>query len=310
MLARSMSPSIWSNLPEDILYAAVDFLGKDQRSLPPERQLELEGYYGNPGCSSRRSLRRDLCLIASICKLWALRYRPALFSNLELRSLADLAFLEQLLKSPVAGWLSASVCCISCAVPGRTSLRLWRFHWCLMIRQLSSLSRLSWVGPSTSPFCIYPPSPRPIPSPCGNISVLRLENWHFRTFSTLIRQLGALPLLSNLELRNVTWEGELDPSDLPRCSGGFEYLQEIKTVGKCTLYWPLSWIISSPALHHQYSWTAGSAITVSPRRDIAVIAEVLELLSCGLTLDNFGATRRETGNEGMNNPYILMFTLP
>lgn len=89
---------------------------------------------------------------------------------------------------------------------------------------------------------MWPASLRTYPDALHRLSTVSLSGYRFHSFSVLLRQLAALPLLESLEIDNVSWTEPCDPRYLPRCKWAFPEMRSVYA-HNCTDYWPFAWIM-------------------------------------------------------------------
>ena len=107
----------------------------------------------------------------------------------------------------------------------------------------------------------------------GNTSLpltqLQLETYRFRSVSTLLRMLGALRCLRDVQLYRVSWDVETSEAVL-QCKADFASIRRVR-VTECQERWPFAWMFAAASMQHTFKFiTRGQEASV-PEDVMAVV---------------------------------------
>lgn len=239
LVGLELAASVWGRTPRDIQLCILD-------------ELHLALCAQSPDTPSANKLQWSYA--AETCKAWQRRCRPGLFRQLRLSTVADVHFLEEILRSPRSRWLAEHIESVDLA-PQELGWNAFKFYsaWISLsmhipLPRLSSLSFRSGCQGQTDS------SPRsPMLSPISwlstSLTTLKLTNARFPRFSTLFRAIGALPGLRQAHFSNVSWTQPCDPENPPLSAADFRSLCLIN-VSDSPEMWPFGWVFLHAGLRH------------------------------------------------------------
>ncbi|KIP03051.1 hypothetical protein PHLGIDRAFT_256692 [Phlebiopsis gigantea 11061_1 CR5-6] len=252
-LSARLSPMLWARLPGEIVDYVIDCI------LPSLTQ------------QSNSKLKRIISALSLVCKRWAAHCRPFLFHRLILIRLADPYYLHTILASPTSGWLGEHIQTITFKQVG--SMSNPESSQSLCVNELPNVSRISYAyqnrtggnGP------IVPLSLRII---WGNmylpLTSLQLETYRFRSVSVLLRTLGALRYLEDVQLYRVSWTVESNPDAMLQCKAGFSSIRRVR-VTECQEGWPFAWLFAAASMGHTFKFLRRGEETTVPKDVMAIV---------------------------------------
>ncbi|KAJ3555274.1 hypothetical protein NM688_g2670 [Phlebia brevispora] len=162
--------------------------------------------------------KRELGLIALVCRRWAELVQPVMFEWINLYSFADFIALGNFLQhstTAVSRHLRNVQLCWNLTQYPHVP---W-IHTACLSKALNKYSIvLNIQGPLLSDHVLtgfHEMLPRSAPSFCSRIEVLRITNVHFKSLIHLVRAIGDMPDLKYVELEEVTWDFTLDNEPRP-----------------------------------------------------------------------------------------------
>jgi hypothetical protein len=230
--------------------------------LPPEvwkRTVDYLVFFDDDEyvCSKREG-RRALSRASRVCRELSSTLRSLLFKELTLQDLSDISLLRSIIRSTVSMWLAPHIQAI------------WLSEY--KGRMLSAVALLSSL-PSVRNLCIHPDKTstlllelRPQLSHLYSLRYLKLKGIIFPSFSALLRLIGAILSLEELDLDSVDWMTACEPGQLPDCKAGFCNIKKVNCEGFSESHdcWPIAWIVTAAATGYSYRRSAVIARDPNP----------------------------------------------
>lgn len=262
--------------------------------------------------------RVDLAFLSALSyssQAWSRQWRAKLFRSLILRRPDDLHFLRTILCSNLSGWLANAIesLTITSAASPRLLTSISGF--------LSSLKALRFTTDERLIFGrTYEASSRARPTVrlqqptlryfhleyrlgtyglCSLVE-LKLSDYRFPYFTSLLRFISALPKLESLGLTRVFYSSTINTGHLPSLNAEFASIRHIYAKD-CLPCWPLVWIIAAPTVGYRYKRRRNTDVGVAAS-DIPVIVSITKLLitsKATLTPENYLNAWLQRGEEGM-----------
>lgn len=252
-LSSQLSSAVWARLPGEIVDYVIDCI------LP---SLSQHPSY---------KLKRVISTLSLVCKRWEAHCRPYLFHRLILTRTTDPFRLHTILASPTSSWLRDHVQTVTFKQVGSTSNP--ESSQSLCVSELPRVSRVSYAyqnktggnGP------LVPLSLRTI---WGNTSLpltsIQLETYRFRSVSVLLRMLGALRYLQDVQLYRVSWAVASNPDAVLQCNADFSSIRRVR-VTECQEGWPFAWMFAAASMGHKLRFLRRNEEATVPKDVLAVV---------------------------------------
>ena len=264
---NSLQSPLWRILPIDLVHVIVEFYAfavwvwgsklkeRSDTSLPA------------------LTIAAPAAAFRSVGKQW----RPVLFESLTLRDVRDVEFLEQIVRSDLSGWLRDYIHAIQLLpLASGSSFREFYGAWASTSTCLTRLSNISFGSDSMTPVVLF----RRYPSSLRGVTRLSMEHLTFPSFSTLYRELSALPNLKELHMRDISWLVAFDPNIQlpPSTSSAYGNITSIMATS-CDSIWPFAWIplVSKLADSSDQREKSKQALNGTVHADIQIIGQVTKL---------------------------------
>lgn len=220
-------------------------------------------------------VKRILSRLSIVCKRWLYRCRPFLFHRLILGRPADPSVLYTILHSPTSSWLRDHVQAVTFKQTG--SLSNPESSQSLCVSALPRLCRILYAyqnktggrGP------IVPIALRTI---WGHNTIpltrLQLETYRFHSAATLIRMLGSLAQLEEVQLYRVSWN--IATTDAaPQCKADFRSLKRVCAT-ECQERWPLAWMFAAGTMRHMFKFARRAEERNVPQ-DVTAMVQICKM---------------------------------
>ena len=260
-MASRLSPSLWIALPPELIDNIV------ARNLPSSMDR-------NPRLEQKAAVTSAVLT----CKRWTARYRPLLFHHIALSKPSDLYYLRTILASATSGWLRTHIhsitLCSSDPSAGQELLRSLP----VLTGQLCNLLEVTYSCEDPGGRSWFPATLRTSwGGTCSSVKNIRLQKCRFHSASTLLRALGALPVLETVSLEDVYWTGDSSLDARFACRSSFAFIRNLDS-HKCQEHWPLAWIFAAASVGHRLEFRSRDEPAIVPSSVTAIVG-LLKLLA-------------------------------
>ena len=211
-----------------------------------------------------------------VCRRWAYILRPLIFRRLILWTMADVAFLTEMLQSPVSGWLRE--CVVTIMLEDRTEADPPLFAgpaWLPLLDETPALKALCLgirLTTRTYQPAVWDARALREHSVTRTLRHLALSNVQFHSLGDLCSLVSSFDSLRGLYLERALWNiPEMDPACkdenkllgilMPRCKAGFPGL-EMVCVEQCTETRAFAWLLAAASLRYEYTMEGGDAADI------------------------------------------------
>lgn len=261
------------------------------RTLPPELiliviRLSINRTYTDVESHGRRSYRSFLGRASLVCRDWSRAFRPKLFAELRLASLADVHFLLQMLRGTEAVSLSRAVAHLELCVNRHAQQRACN----LLAGRLPGLQSLTYSPhlEGGSIHSIIPNLPafveasfQPIFSKYSSLRHLHFCNVQFHSLSTLVRLLGELRIVEELAFSEVSWTNSQEHDDRPPARlAPFSSLRSVHATGVLSS-WKFLWLFAPMLRNRCNSPSNKGGLTNSDTALLMALARNMNTISGG-----------------------------
>lgn len=230
------------------------------------------------------SIKDIIAQCSLTCRYWSQIFRPYLFWEITLRSLADLEELTAIINSS-RNAIREHIHVLR--VDHRETSVPWLHRVAMLRAELPSCERATLqiesplLGTSIRTLTtLHPLLPSAIPASYSSFTSLTLSSHRFGNFSELLRLVRGLDVLQDLTCSVVTWGARTPIRATERGVRLSKTLKDVSAIS-CQEHWPLLWLLTVTK--------AAAAAPSSPLLsvpELTTVAEIIEtLLLCGRTPD-------------------------
>lgn len=220
------------------------------------------------------------------CRYWSQIFRPYLFWEITLRSLADLEELAVMINSPRNTSIREHIHVLR--VDHRETSVLWLHRVAMLRAELPHCERATLQiesplqGTSIRTFTtLHPLLPSTAPASYSSFTSLTISSHHFGNFSELLKLVRGLDLLQDLTCSGITWAARTPIRATERGVRLSKRLKDVSAIS-CQEHWPQLWLLTVT----KAAATAGLPSPLLSVPEMTTIAEIIEvLLLCGRTPD-------------------------